>query len=127
MKKILILVIVILCVGYFLREEITVFNFKDTFLYSSNGLLVVMLAIFTFTGVCSFVVSNKWLESMVNRYFNCFVYSTGIIFGLIHITNYENYQQYFYLIPLCLFLRRLLLVELFFFHFHLLHFDIFQV
>ena len=73
------------------------FNYKNTFLYSSNGLLATTIAIFTLTGICSFIVSSKWLESTINRYFKWFVYSTGIIFGLIHITNY---QQYFYLIPL---------------------------
>ena len=35
MKKILILVIVILCVGYFLRDESFVFNFKDTYYFIS--------------------------------------------------------------------------------------------
>jgi hypothetical protein len=31
MKKILILIIVILCIGYFFREETIVFNIKDTY------------------------------------------------------------------------------------------------
>ena len=52
MKKVLILIIVILCVGYFLREESFVFNFKDTYFVISY----FTIAMFIFYGFCIFSV-----------------------------------------------------------------------
>ncbi|MEI6728425.1 MAG: hypothetical protein WCK98_02165 [bacterium] len=86
---------------YYIWEFIGgIFNLKDSFLFNSPGIFFIIVAIFGFTTTCSLIVSTKWLESIVTRFFNQFVYSAGIIFGLIHITNYENYQKYFYLIPI---------------------------
>ena len=77
-----------------------IFNLKDSFVFNSPGIFFVIAAIFAFTTTCNIFVSTRFLESIVTRFFNQFVYSSGIIFGLIHITNYENYQKYFYLIPI---------------------------
>jgi membrane protease YdiL (CAAX protease family) len=77
-----------------------IFNLRDSFLYSSTSTFVVIGIIFGVTTICSILVPAKLVEKMVTKYFNIFVYASGIIFGLIHITNYENYIQYFYLIPL---------------------------
>lgn len=52
MKKALILIIVILCAGYFLREESFVFNIKDTYFVISY----FTLAMYIFYGFCIFSV-----------------------------------------------------------------------
>ena len=52
MKKTLILVIVILCVGYYLREESLVYNLKDTYYVISY----FTIAMFVLYGFCIFSV-----------------------------------------------------------------------
>jgi membrane protease YdiL (CAAX protease family) len=87
--------------AYYIWEFIGgIFNLKNTFVFNSPGIFFVIIFIFTVNLVLSLTVSAKWLSQTVTKYFGYFVYSSGIIFGLIHITNYENYQKYFYLIPI---------------------------
>lgn len=86
---------------YYIWEFIgAIFNLKQTFLYSAESIYLIIAIIFALTTTCSLTVPATCLKKNVTKYFNAFVYSTGIIFGLIHITNYENYQKYFYLIPI---------------------------
>ena len=59
MKKILILVIVILCVGYFLRDESFVFNFKDTYYFISYFTIAMyILYAFCIFSVLRFIISR---------------------------------------------------------------------
>ncbi len=57
MKKILILLIVILCVGYFLREESFVFNIKDTYYFISYFTIAMyILYAFCIFSVLRFII-----------------------------------------------------------------------
>lgn len=55
---------------------------------------------FLFTLIAFFLISKEKIERFVNIYFNYIFYTVSLVFGLVHLSNYNNLQEILLLMPL---------------------------
>ncbi|MEM1312299.1 MAG: CPBP family glutamic-type intramembrane protease [Patescibacteria group bacterium] len=81
---------------YLLLLISTLFSYTESL---TNAYYLIGSVIFaTLIIIGSFIFIKKvWIEKVIEKYFRFLVYLSTITFGLIHITNYENLNQYWWL------------------------------
>lgn len=88
--------------GYFVIQFLfdLFLNLDHPSLQISMSFFGILFAYFLILIFLNFRVTKDQIATWVQKYFIAFTWFSIISFGLLHITNYLSFREYFYLIPL---------------------------